>query len=326
MRLLFILCLLCLPTLSQAACKGTDLRQSLSEKDRAWINSRVAETPFAEGNHWIATRGNRRIHIVGTMHFNDPRMAPVQERLAPILEASDTLLLEVSPEEKADFQAELAGRTDLTLITEGPSLIDRLSEKDWQELAQIANSRGIPSWMASKMRPWFLAVSLAVPPCLKQDPKRAEGLDMRLGTLATAAGVPIRSLEDPMSVIALMNADPLEEQIRQLTTGLAFLGGDADNFYTLAESYFDEKTAWFLTMNERMYRSSRTLPEHELEELWEAAIVSLLDQRNLAWIPVIEATTADHLVIAVGAAHLPGENGVLNLLQQQGYQLQRAQF
>lgn len=326
MRTLLILCLLWLPTLVQAACTGTDLRQSLSTADRAWIDRKVAEIPFAEGNHWIARRGDRQIHVIGTMHVNDPRMDPVQARLASTLEQSDVLLLEVSPDEKAAFQAELARRADLTLITEGPSLIDRLPEEEWQALAQIANSRGIPSWMAAKMRPWFLAVSLAAPPCLKLDPKMSEGLDARLGVVAQSAGVPIRSLEDPMSVITLMNADPLEEQIRQLTTGLPFLGGDADNFYTMAESYFDEQTAWFLALNERMYLDSGTLPKPELEDLWQAATLSLLNQRNRAWMPVIEATKGHHIVVAVGALHLPGDVGLLNLLQQRGYQLTQARF
>lgn len=326
MRSLITLCFLCLPSLLQAACTGTDLRQSLSETDRSWIETRVAAIPFAEGNHWIARRGDRQIHVIGTMHVNDPRMDPVQARLASAVEHSEVLLLEVSPEEKAEFQVELAARNDLTLITDGPSLIDRMPQQDWAQIAQLAQSRGVPSWMAAKMRPWFLAVSLSAPPCLRNDPRLAEGLDARLGHLAQAAGVPIRSLEDPMSVIELMNAAPLADQVQQLRTGLAFLGGDADGFYTMAESYFEERTAWFLTMSQQTYLRSATLPAEELERLWQESMLGLLDQRNRNWIPVIEATEADRIVLAVGALHLPGENGLLNLLQQAGYRLQRAPF
>lgn len=52
----------------------------------------------------------------------------------------------------------------------------------------------------------------------------------------------------------------------------------------------------------------------------------MLVHRNAAWIPVIEATEGTTLVVAVGALHLPGETGILNLLQQQGYSLTRAAF
>ena len=57
------------------------------------------------------------------------------------------------------------------------------------------------------MRPWFLAMSMALPPCLRQDKDIKRGLDQRLGELAQDAGVPVQSLEDPMSVIRMMDAD-----------------------------------------------------------------------------------------------------------------------
>ncbi len=326
MRLLIILCLLCLPTLSQAACKGTDLRQSLSETDRAWIDNKVSEIPFAKGNHWIATRGNRRIHIVGTMHYNDPRMQPITQRLAPVVEDAEVLLMESSLADKAAFEAELPRRTDLIMINEGPSLIDRMSEKEWADLAALANRRGLPSWIAAKMRPWLLATTLSVPPCVKIDPKRLEGLDMRLGKIALAAGVPMQSLEDTMSVIETMNADPLEKQIREMTATMALMGGSEDDHFTLREGYFEERIAEVLALSELRALQKAELPRKEIQAIWNHAIEALLDERNRSWVPVIEATTGDHLVIAVGAAHLPGENGVLNLLQEQGYQLQRAQF
>lgn len=48
----------------------------------------------------------------------------------------------------------------------------------------------------------------------------------------------------------------------------------------------------------------------------------LLDNRNISWIPVIEAQISkESTFIAVGAAHLAGENGVINLLKKQGYNL-----
>jgi hypothetical protein len=47
-----------------------------------------------------------------------------------------------------------------------------------------------------------------------------------------------------------------------------------------------------------------------------------LDQRNSNWIPVIEELCHQHhCFIAVGAAHLPGETGVIELLRNQGYTL-----
>ena len=51
---------------------------------------------------------------------------------------------------------------------------------------------------------------------------------------------------------------------------------------------------------------------------------SLMTERNRAWIPVIEAAAANGPVLAAfGALHLSGEDGVLALLEREGFTLER---
>ncbi len=48
----------------------------------------------------------------------------------------------------------------------------------------------------------------------------------------------------------------------------------------------------------------------------------MLDNRNRNWIPVMEKNMKENQVFfAVGSGHLGGENGVINLLRTQGYEL-----
>ncbi len=55
---------------------------------------------------------------------------------------------------------------------------------------------------------------------------------------------------------------------------------------------------------------------------------TLLVKRNHKWIPKIEKFLKDseNYFIIVGVAHLPGEDGILNLLSQKGYTLERVSF
>ena len=50
---------------------------------------------------------------------------------------------------------------------------------------------------------------------------------------------------------------------------------------------------------------------------------TLLLQRNLKWVPQIDSMLqdADTEFVLVGAAHLVGENGLLDLLSQKGYEI-----
>ncbi|MDC0658151.1 TraB/GumN family protein [Leisingera sp. SS27] len=326
MRLFLTVFFLLLPASLWAACTGTDLRTTMTPQERAGLEARISAMPYAAGNHWIARRGSRTLHVIGTLHVNDPRMAQITARLAPLVQQADLLLMEASPADKADFEAELGRTPSLMLITEGPSLIDRLPPQEWEELAAIIRNHGMPAWMAAKMRPWFLALSLAFPPCLRQDKDIKRGLDLRLGEAAGAAGVPVQSLEDPMTIIRMMDSDPLEEQIRQLRAFTAMLGSGTDGFITTVESYFDEQALYALFLSERDFLNSGALTRSEREALWQDTMTELIDYRNRNWIPVIEAAEGDLIVVAAGALHLPGETGVLNLLQQQGYTLERAPF
>lgn len=57
----------------------------------------------------------------------------------------------------------------------------------------------------------------------------------------------------------------------------------------------------------------------EAPELYD----SLLYQRNLKWIPQIDRMLqdADTEFVLIGAAHIVGDNGLLDLLAQKGYEI-----
>ncbi len=58
----------------------------------------------------------------------------------------------------------------------------------------------------------------------------------------------------------------------------------------------------------------------EAERQFALVDAALINRRNVAWIPVIEAAAAKGpIVVGFGALHLSGEQGVLNLLAQDGW-------
>lgn len=324
MRLFFCTLLLLLPSSIWAACTGSDLRDQLTEQQRQQLTEQIDGMPYARGTHWIARRGSRTVHVIGTLHVNDSRMPQLSQQLAPVIRKADLLLLEVTPAEKSDFERTLSLSPELTLITEGPSLIDRLPPAEWEDLAQQLRNQGIPPWMGAKMQPWFLAMSLAIPRCVVLQKDYKNGLDMRLAAVAQTAGVAMQSLEDPMDVIRMMVRDPLEEQVRQLRAQTAMLGGGMDPLTTMVESYFDQDVLTALYVGKQIFMQTQQQDASEAEALWERTMTWLLEERNRNWIPVIEAAKGDTIVVAAGALHLPGQMGVLKLLEQQGYALTRA--
>lgn len=319
--------LLALPTLAQAKCAGEDLRQTLAPDRQAQMQAQLAQIPFATGNRWVAHKGDRTIDLVGTYHLTDPRLAPIASRLDPVIAKADAVLFEVTVADQKVFEDGLAKDFSPILITSGPTLLEMMSPEAWEQIAQKARAAGIPPWMASKMRPWFLSVTLAIPPCLRQQKaEAANGLDKRVAALAEKHAIPQVSLETVEQALSLFNKHPLEQQVKMLEATIAMVGANPDDHATTAAAYFDEKGAEALLMAKLQLDKKIDLPQFERDQMWGEFIADMLDGRNLAWMPHILTHPGDNIVVAVGAAHLFGENGLLNLLQQDGYTVEQLPF
>ncbi|WP_186766219.1 TraB/GumN family protein [Phaeobacter marinintestinus] len=326
-RLIAALTALLLMTVSvQAGCSGTDLREALSESDLQEIRAVADATPFAQGNHWIAKRGGQTVHLIGTLHLNDPRMADIAKRLAPVIRQADLLLLEVNQDAFGDFMK--SSGTDMSglLLTSGPTLIDVMGDEKWQKFSIVLKENQIPPMMAAKMRPWLLDQMLSLPPCLRKAKDAVLGMDKRLEQIAIAADVPVASLETVAELLDILNSRPLEQQVDDLLTSIAMYGSSMDMHATMAEGYFDEDVVFIMELVRRTAATLSIGDPDDWDARWNAFIAALLIERNNRWMTRIPAFDQPNLVIAVGAAHLSGSSGLLNQLQDQGFLLERAAF
>ncbi|MHA6325358.1 TraB/GumN family protein [Roseivivax sp. CAU 1753] len=314
------------PSLALAECAGTDLRPGLSDATRAEIAATVATMPYAEGNHWIARRDDQTVHLIGTMHVDDPRFDPIALRLRPVIAGARLLFLEATKVEQQALTASLAADPSL-LVLQDTTLPELLGDDDWAALSEAAAARGIPGFMAAKMKPWYLSLVLALPPCMATDLAAANGLDTRLEALADALGTPTRALEDPRTVFAAFEKAPLAEQAAMILPSVMPPDVAEDMFATMRAAYFEEKPAesWALST----VLAARLSPAEP--DLVTAAMAqtesALLHDRNRAWMSLILAELGPApIVVAAGAAHLSGKVGLLALLEQQGFTLTRAAF
>lgn len=323
MRTLFA-CLLSLALLTalpaRAECTGVNLLDRMPAEDRARIEAAAAAVPYSEGNLWSATKGDRRVTLVGTYHLDDPRHAAMVDTLAPQIGAAAALMVEAGPEEEKQLMDRIAREPSVMMITDGPTLIEMLPVDTWARLKQAMEARGIPGFMAAKFQPWYITVVLSVPPCAMSDMAQPKGLDGLLIDSAKASGTPIRALEPYDTVFSIFDLFNSQDRVAMIDQSLALEPISADFSATLADTYFDGKSqlTWEL-MREQSYAMpgyTRAQVDAEMAALEEV----LINRRNESWIPVIDAAAAEGpLVVAFGAMHLPGEKGVLNLLARDGW-------
>ena len=315
---------LCLATPMGAQCVGSNLIDALPAADQAALRARADLQPFAVGNYWQASRDGQMIHIIGTYHFDDPRHDATLATLAPVLAGAQTLLVEAGPDEEAALMARMSDEPSLMIITNGPTLPQLLPPDEWQRLSAALSDRGIPSFMAAKFRPWYLSMMLSIPPCDIEHAATAKGLDGLLIDAATAQGLTVQALEPYDTIFGIFDAMSQADQLAMITSTLALEDKSTDMSITLADVYFAEegRLIWEFTRDLTLKLPGYS-PE-KVEQDFAAMEESLMKGRNRSWIPVIESAAAKGpVLVAFGALHLSGGEGVLNLLAERGYKIER---
>ena len=320
----FFVALLAFAAPALAECKGQNLIAALSPEAQTMLRAEAAKEPFAVGNFWLATKGAEEITLVGTYHFDDPRHASALTTLAPALAKAKILLVEAGPKEQESLKARMADDPSLIVNTDGPTLPEVLSPPDWQRLRDAASARGVPSFMVAKFRPWYVSVLLAMPPCSMDLAAMPEGLDTQLIEAAAARALPVEALEPYDTLFSIFGGMTQAEQIDMITSALALEDKSADMTITLADAYFAEegRLIWEFSKLQSLQLPGFT-PER-VEHEFAVMEKLMMNDRNQSWIPVIKAASAKGPVVAAfGALHLSGNQGVLKLLQDDGYTITR---
>lgn len=313
---------------AEARCTGPSLLDTLSPEERGAFDAAVGAVPYGEGLVWEAVRGETRILLIGTIHIHDPRLDPLMDRLGPMVDAADIVLLEMTPAERDALEQAMVSNPDRVFAMTGPTLPERLPETLWQRVSEAASARQIPGFIAAKYEPWFLALSLAMAPCSMPDLMAGrEGLDARIIDRAEAAGVPMQALEPWDTLFSLFEDLPPDSATLMLEYAIIPVEEHNALFVAMLDGYFAGRVAevWQLSaVATARLAGDGPLPP-EVEALTAEMEAALLDGRNRAWIaPILEAAeTHDEIVVAVGAAHMPGDAGLLRLLEAEGFEVRR---
>lgn len=172
--------------------------------------------------------------------------------------------------------------------------------------------------MLARLKPAAINQQLVVLLYLKQIPgfNPQEQLDTYFQQQAGQQGKKVGGLETTQSQIDILyNSQTLKRQANLLYCLVSDIDRTIDQSKRMIDAYKKQDLdAMLQLMEERDGNSCDPLPG-EME--------ALLDNRNKAWAEKMPAIMAEApTLFVVGAGHLPGANGVLSLLKQQGYTIE----
>lgn len=325
---LVLACLFCLAAAPLwAQCQGRDLLAEMPKAERAALVETTQAQPYPNGLLWRATRGAQVIDLVGTMHFHDPRHAATLAYAKPLIDAAHTVFLELGEGDEARLQQRITANPELAFITEGPTLVDLMPPPDWQRLAKAFRDRGMPGFMGAKMKPWMALLSLSLTKCVMQDVQAGKrGLDQMILDYAAQIGNPGQALEPYDTALSLFAGYSQAEMLEFLRLYLQLEGFDPDDqHHTMVEAYFrgEVRILWEFGVAQSLAQPQGHSPAQiraEYARLEEA----LIGTRNRAWMArILAAVEEGPVFLAAGALHLPGQDGLLNLLEAEGFEISR---
>lgn len=243
--------------------------------------------------------------IYGTMHVRDSRVFKLPEGWDDKLRASKRLILELNPSEKTDpmkMMTLMAAPEDSTLdLTLKPE--DRKLMEVW-----VNDSLQLPWQMVQKLKPFFLMAMIQEYKMPKDMP---EALDLWLAQRAKDWNVPVYGLETIDEQMAAINTLSIAQQSELL---LEMIKPEQSDTHNQEEDLMRAYLAGNLDQLASLAKNWDTDPMFKKE---------ILEVRNFKMSERIGDTLQQDgsAFIAVGALHLPGEDGILQLLRNKGFEV-----
>jgi len=302
-------------------CNGKDLLSELRQNEPARYAEAVKEadaTPNGKGIFWkIEKPGLKPSWLLGTMHVTDPRVLNLPPRTQEAHDGADTIVIEsdeILDEKKAT--ASLLMRPDLMMFTDGTTIEKLLSPEDYTRLEAGLKQRGIPLSAVSRMRPWMIASAVALPACeIARKAKGVQFLDQKIAADAAAEGKQVKGLETLAEQLQAMAELPIEFHLKSLIETLELGARMNDVVETMTDIYLSGDIGMTMPMLKTV------TPEGKDEDSDYAAFEQrvILDRNKVMAERAAPILANGNVFMAVGALHLPGKEGVIELLRQQGF-------
>jgi len=263
-----------------------------------------SSTPLGGGMLWrISRRGTAPSYLLGTIHSADPRVVGLRPAVQQALDLSERFVMEM----QMDGDVLLALGAEM-LIIDGKDLETLLGRDLYNRVVKAMSEYAIPEMVVRNLKPWVAMALLSMP-----KPSGEPILDLVLYQRSQAAGKPTGGLESAREQLAIFEELSLDDQIALLKMTIEQLPQLPRLFDQLIRAYAADDLQKVAELA-AAYTARGDTPAVQ------RFVLRLNDQRNHRMaermIPYLQQGNS---FIAVGALHLAGPNGLIQLLRARGY-------
>lgn len=258
------------------------------------------------------TKSNGSVYILGSIHFLKKENYPLKKNIEKAFTNAEKLVLEINLKD-AESGAVQRMTLEKGMQRNGKTLDQNISPETYGLAQKRAAELGIDIRALSPLKPWVVALTLTALQLQKLgfDPKH--GVDRYLAERAIKSGKSIAGLETAEFQIGLI--DDLSERDQE-----SMLRQSLKEMDLLDKGLAQIVRAW----STGDVQSLETLLLNSMRE-YPVVYQRIIVDRNRRWLPEIEKMIeqGESTLIVVGAGHLVGKDGVVELLKARGYTLEQ---
>ena len=247
--------------------------------------------------------------MLGSIHLFRKENYPLNPKIENAFEQSDVLAVEANITDVG--RVDVGRLMEIAFYPEDETLEKHVSKETYEFVKKKLGGLGIPPELINKQKPWFLAATLESLELLKLGYTPDSGIDMYF--LSKAKGkkriVELESLDDQLNLLSRLSDQDQELFLLSTVKDLDVLSKDMDQLINAWTSGETRSMESILTKS--------LTEDRRLTSIYE----KLVYERNGNMTLRIEdlLRTKETCFVIVGAGHLVGDRGIVEILKRKGY-------
>jgi len=272
------------------------------------INVETSQEKVSKNTLWRVNSEENSVYLLGSLHLLKRENYPLNAQIEKAFNDSEILVLEVDMKSMTDpsTQQMILSRG---MLPQGDSLDQQISLETYELAKEKTQTLGLDISAFKQFKPWFFAMTLTVVKLQALGFNPQDGLDTYLFSRAKEAGKQILGLETFKQQLGML--DTLSTVNQDKLLGQTFKELD------ILENEMDIIIKAWSSGDIKVLESTMLKSFEEYPVLFQKLII----ERNKTWIKKIESFLKNkkNYMVVVGAAHLAGKQGIVELLKKKGY-------
>ena len=245
-------------------------------------------------------------YLLGTIHSEDPRVLEFPETLIAELKSCQVFAMEMVPDLPT-----LTRLTNYMQYPESGTLRETIGEERYARAMAALSAYQVPDEWKQKMKVWAVLMTLSVPA-----PETGFFMDLSLSLRAAGAGLRVTGLETLEQQLSFLESMPMEYQLVLLDQALEEYPNVGEVHDRMVDAYLEGQLPALARLSDEQFAAlDPVIGDYFIEK----GITDRNQRMVTSLLPLLEESA---VFVAVGALHLPGQNGILALLRAQGYSLE----